>query len=195
MAWEEEEKENRALNPLRAFSHFPCYFLRCIFLVCLSWKRATCRTLLQRLLFASPAPLALSCSASSWGRMHFARCQRFFLLLPPIRFLFPLLQEYTLCASLHTSSSSSVYVLCFRFCFCFCFFSLSVSDKPLRVFPSRSTSADGGFVVLARLITEFRSICLSKFWSTPLKILLITPERLFKSWVRIPRERKAVKKV
>lgn len=130
---------------------------------------------------ASPAPLALSCSASSWGRMHFARCQRFFLLLPPIRFLFPLLQEYTLCASLHTSSSSSVDVLCLRFCFCFCFFSLSVSDKPLRVFPSRSTSADGGFVILARLITEFRSVCLMKFWSTPLKILLITPERLFKS--------------
>lgn len=185
-----EEKENRALNPLRAFSHFPCYFLRCIFLVCHSWKGATCRTLLQRLLFASPAPLALSCSASSWGRMHFARCQRFYLLLPPIRFLFPLLQEYTLCACLLTSSSSSVYVLCLRFCFCF--FSLSVSDKPLRVFPSRSTSADGGFVVLARLITEFRSVCLMKFWSTPLKILLITPERLFKSWVRIPKERKAV---
>lgn len=123
---------------------------------------------------ASPAPLALSCYASSWGRMHFARCQRFFLLLPPILLLLiPLLQEH------------SVFPFLFFFClrtlpsFLFLFFLL------VRFLISRcgQTRRRISFSTCCSYATDNRiSFCLPfKFWSTPLKTVQITPERLFAS--------------
>lgn len=182
MAW---EKENRALNPLRAFSHLPCYFLRCICLPQLNGGNVPL-SLLSRVLFASPAPLALSWYANSWGRMHFARCQRFFLLLPPILLLLPLLQEHSVFPFLFFFCLRTLPSFLFRFLFLFFLLvRILISQTSRRI--SFSTCC-----VLTRLITLFRSVCLFQFWSTPLKTVQITPERLFVSWVKISRELKAV---
>lgn len=183
MAW---EKENRALNPLRAFSHLPCYFLRCIFLVCLELNGGQCPTLPS--LLPPSLPLRLwhyHAMPAPGGECTLPDAKGFSCCCLPFCFFFFHFSRNTLC---FPSSSSSVYVLCLRFCFCF--FSLSV----FLISHCGQTRRRISFSTCCSYATDNRiSFCLPfKFWSTPLKTVQITPERLFASWVRIPRELKAV---
>lgn len=135
MAW---ANENRALNPLMGIYTFSMLcFLLGIFLVC------------QQCAPFATTPLALLCSASSWGRNALCQMLKVFPALAYRRFFyfFFFMQEKN---SVLDFISPSVYLLCLRFyfhffsfSFCFCFFfSLCFSDKTMRVFPALQPCED-----------------------------------------------------
>lgn len=110
MAW---AKENRALNPLMGIYTFSMLcFLLGIFLVC------------QQCAPLATTPLALLCSASSWGRNALCQMPKVFPALAYRRFFhfFFFMQEKN---SVLDFISPSVYLLCLRFCFHFLSFCFS----------------------------------------------------------------------